>query len=247
MSDTPFTLLQISDCHLCDAHDGLYKAQSPDENILRLLPALKATKPDGIVLTGDVAEQGDRAAYERAATYFHALAPHKAWIPGNHDDRSMMSEVLSNKGFVFESVLLWGQWRLVLLDSVIDNDPAGELDDEAIALLMTQAKSDQPTLVFIHHPPLPVGAAWIDKYPLKNPQALMEAIDSNWVKAVCFGHVHQVFSETRAGVQYLSAPATSVNSQSGFDVFTPDPTGPKARWFKLWPNGRWATGVISAG
>ena len=247
MSIKPFTLLQVSDCHLTDDPNGLYRDQSPDACLQKLLPALKATRPDGLILSGDVAEEGGRDAYERAAAYLDGLAPMQTWIPGNHDDRDIMEEVFMAHGYSKGPVLEWGEWRVILLDSVLDQEPSGWLGDQSIELLTKESQSNQPTFVFVHHQPLLVGSHWIDRYPLKNGEALMAAIDSSWVKAVAFGHVHQVFSEVRDGIQYLSAPATSVNSQSGFDSFTTDPTGPKARWFKWWPDGRWATGVISAG
>ena len=247
MTHAPFTLLQISDCHLLDDPDGLYREQSPDQNILALLPALKRLKPDGVVITGDVAEQGGRAAYERFVSYLEGFCDQLAYIPGNHDDRTIMNEVFSAAGYHSGPVVNWGGWRLALLDSVVEDSPSGELGADDLACLQKLGETSEPTLVFVHHPPMAVGSAWIDRYPLTNGEAFMDCLDSAWVKAVSFGHVHQVFVENKKAIQYLSAPATSVNSQAGFDQFTVDPTGPKARWFKLWPEGRWATGVISAG
>lgn len=247
MTQAPFTLLQISDCHLLDDPAGLYRDQSPDRNLLSLLPALKRLKPDGVVITGDVAEQGGRAAYERVVSYLEGFCHHIAYIPGNHDDRSVMTEIFGAAGYDAGPVVNWGGWRGILLDSVVDGDPSGTLGADDLSQLKKLGESEEPTLVFVHHPPMAVGSAWIDRYPLTNGEAFMDCLDAASVKAVSFGHVHQVFVQNRQGIQYLSAPATSVNSQAGFDRFTVDPTGPKARWFKLWPEGRWASGVISAG
>lgn len=243
----PFTLLQVSDCHLLEDPDGLYRDQSPDQCFQRLLPALKAIRPDGIVVTGDVAEDGSAAAYERATELLSGLCATIAYLPGNHDDVDVMSKVFGQAGYQDGPILDWGGWSVVLLNSVIPDDPAGELAEDQWSILDQAQALKKPTVVFVHHPPMAVGSPWIDKYPLRSPERLMTALDPQWVKAVGFGHIHQPFSEYRDGIQYLSAPATSVNSQVGMEKFTVDPTGPKARWYRLWPEGRWATGVISAG
>ncbi len=247
MTHRPFTLIQLSDCHFLADAQGLYRDQNPDACLARLLPALKALKPDGVVLTGDLAEDGSPAAYERVVTHLNGLAEKVAWIPGNHDDLDAMSTIFGNAGYDSGPVLQWGGWRLALLNSVVANDPGGELDAGQLALLEGLADEPQPTMVFVHHPPMSVGSPWIDRYALRAPEALIERLDAQWAHVVAFGHVHQVFSATHEGVQYLSAPATSVNSQADMERFTTDPTGPKARWFRLMPQGRWATGVISAG
>jgi Icc protein len=92
-----------------------------------------------------------------------------------------------------------------------------------------------------------VDSPWIDKYPLMKPEQLWARLDETMVRFVAFGHVHQAFSGAMNGIACLSAPSTVANSQSGMKRFTLDPTGPKARWFRLWPDGRWLSGIVSAG
>jgi len=245
--DKPFTLLQISDCHLSEDPQALYRNQNPDQGLAGLVGALKRFQPDGVVLTGDLAEDGSKAAYERVIEHLGVFSCPKAFIPGNHDDPALMQDALGGAGFLSGPVLDWGGWTLALLDSTVENDPAGFLDEEQFGALEQAQSQQNPTMVFVHHPPMVVGAEWIDRYPLRQAQRFLDALDPKWVKVVGFGHVHQVFSAQLNGIQFLSAPATSTNSQAQMAHFTPDPTGPKARWFRLWPNGRWATGIVSQG
>ena len=247
MSQRPFTLIQLSDAHFLADPQGLYRNQNPDACLAQLKPALKALKPDGLVLTGDMAEDGSKAAYERVVAHLEGLAPQVGWIPGNHDDVDEMASVFGSAGYDSGPLLHWGGWRLALLNSVVENDPAGELNQDQLSLLDSLGQDPQPTLLFVHHQPMAVQSPWIDRFPLRSPEKLMNRLDPQWAHAVAFGHVHQVFSAVHEGVQYLSAPATSVNSQAQMERFTVDPTGPKARWFRLMPEGRWATGVVSAG
>ena len=241
-----FTLLQISDCHLREDPAADYRGQNPQANLERLLPACRALRPDGIVLTGDVADDASPPAYQRLVECLADTAPGIAWLPGNHDERGAMAEVFEPAGFSDGPVLEWGRWEIVLLDSAVADRPEGHVDDERLKPLK-RLSGDRPALVFIHHQPLPVNAPWIDKYPLIEAEQLWRRLDPAIVRAVGFGHVHQAFVGEKNGIACLSAPSTAVNSQAATDTFTYDPTGPKARWYRLKPDGSWQTGLISAG
>lgn len=242
----PFTLLQLSDCHLPADPALPYRGQNADAQLQRLLPACRLLNPDGVVLSGDVAEDGSAGAYRRAVALLLDLAPRAAWIPGNHDEPGLMGEIFAAAGYQSGPLLDWGGWQIVLLDSTLGDRPEGRLDDERLQPL-DRLTTAQPALVFVHHQPLPVDSAWIDKYALQEPERLWARLDPAVVKIVTFGHVHQAFNGQHQGIACLSAPSSVANSQPGMARFTHDPTGPKARWFRLWPDGRWLSGIVSAG
>lgn len=242
----PFTVLQLSDCHVSADPGALYRGQNADAALQSLLPAGRLLAPDAVVLSGDVAEDGSVAAYRRVVDMIGGLAPHTAWIPGNHDLPEAMASVFLPAGFSAGPILRWGGWQIVLLDSTVPGRPEGFLDPADLAVL-DEIEPSRPALVFLHHQPLAVGSPWIDKYPLHEPERLWQTLESRPVKALAFGHVHQAFSAVEQGISCLSAPSTVANSQPGMARFTDDPTGPKARWFRLWPDGRWLSGILSAG
>ncbi|MFP4207435.1 MAG: metallophosphoesterase [Wenzhouxiangella sp.] len=242
----PFTLLQLSDSHLAADPAADYRGQNADANLARLLPACRLLAPDGVVLSGDIAEDGSGEAYARAGELIEGLAPRMAWIPGNHDERAVMAEVFGTLGYETGPGLEWGGWQIALLDSAVPHRPEGHLDETRLAPLEA-LDEERPALVFVHHQPVPVGSPWIDKYPLVEPQQFWARLRPETVRCVAFGHVHQVFSGEHNGIACLSAPSTVANSQPGMVRFTLDPTGPKARWFRLWPDGRWFSGIVSAG
>ncbi len=242
----PFTLLQLSDSHLSADPAAEYRGQNADANLGRLLPACRLLAPDGLILSGDVAEDGSPEAYRRALQRTEGLAPQTGWIPGNHDDREVMSDIFEPAGYASGPVLEWGQWQIALLDSAKPDRPEGHLDEDRLAPLESLS-GERPAMVFVHHQPLQVDSPWIDKYPLTEPDRLWARLSPETVKIVAFGHVHQAFSGEHGGIGCLSAPSTVANSQPGSPRFTLDPTGPKARWFRLWPDGRWLSGIVSAG
>ncbi len=245
-----FTLIQISDCHFARDPQASYRGENADRNLARLQVGIAAMAPDALVLTGDISEDGSRESYQRVAEQVRPWAPLRAWLPGNHDEKSAMAEVLAEPDFTAGPVLDWGGWRLVLLDSTLDDRGDGAVDDQRLAPLdavSLSVSSDRPSLAFIHHQPMPVNAPWIDKYGMANAELLWKRLADTTVRAVGFGHVHQAFKAEKNGIVCLSAPSTVANSQAEMEKFTPDPTGPKARWYRLHADGRWQTGLISAG
>ncbi len=240
-----FTLLQLSDCHLSADPEARYRGESPDANLKRLLPACRALSPDGLILSGDVSEDASPESYRRIADLLRDLAPNRAWLPGNHDERDVMAEHLGTD-YDAGPLLKWGGWEIVLLDSARPDDPRGHLDQDRLAPLASLS-GQAPALAFIHHQPIPVHAPWIDKYGMIEPDLLWQRLDAHTIKAIGFGHVHQAFVGQHQGITCLSAPSTVANSQAETERFTPDPTGPKARWYRLRVDGAWSTGLISAG
>ncbi len=241
-----YTLIQLSDCHLADDPDADYRGKNADANLQRLLPAVRAMRPDGIVLSGDVSEDASPSSYRRVVSLLDGVSADIAWLPGNHDDREVMETELAGAGFSAGPLLNWGSWQIALLDSAVPDRPEGHLDEKRLAPL-DELDGKRPALVFVHHQPIPVNAPWIDKYPLVDADQLWNRLDPAVVRAVAFGHVHQAFRGAKNGIACLSAPSTVANSQAETEKFTADPTGPKARWFRLHASGQWQTGLISAG
>ncbi len=239
-----FRLVQLSDCHLSRDSAATYRGEDADGWLARVVEVCRGLEPDGVILSGDVAEDGSVEAYQRVVEKLDGLAERMAWLPGNHDERSVMSEVFEPAGYQAGPVLDWGGWQIVLLDSAWPGRPEGHLDDERLKPL--DALDDrQPALIFVHHQPLPVGAAWIDKLALMNSERLWTALKDSSARAVAFGHVHQVFEAEHDGIACLSAPSTVANSVAGTKKFQLRDDLPRARWFELSDNGRWDSGLVN--
>ncbi|BBI73469.2 hypothetical protein HAALTHF_30190n [Vreelandella aquamarina] len=64
------------------------------------------------------------------------------------------------------------QWRLLLLNTQVVGKPHGELGSAALSALAERLEQDdRPTLIAMHHPPVDVGAAWMDAIGLQDRDA----------------------------------------------------------------------------
>ena len=90
---------------------------------------------DVVAVTGDLVQDDTREAYERFKSLMTALDLPVYCIPGNHDVRPVMQEVLSSEPFHYcESVRL-ADWLIVGIDSCINNTAGGEIAAAELARL----------------------------------------------------------------------------------------------------------------
>jgi Icc protein len=73
----------------------------------------------------------------------------------------------------------------------------------------------------MHHHPVSVNSKWIDEMILKDAGHFNKIVQTNKrIKAVLFGHIHQVFEKEINGTFYASAPATCYQVQSNTEKFS---------------------------
>lgn len=241
------TIAQITDCHLLADEHSLLHGRHPDRTLERVLEAVRAIRPDLVVASGDLTEEGDASAYARLRRILSRLDAPVACLPGNHDDGDIMRASLVTDGVDMPGTVTLGDWRIILLDSTVAGRPEGHLGAGRLASLdwRLHDAGRHPKLVFVHHQPVDTDSPWIDAMGLTDGEQLLERLaDDGHVAAVAFGHIHHAFSTRRDGIQVLGTPATSFQALPRRPRFELDrDNGPGFRWFRLFPDGLLETGV----
>ena len=201
-----------------------------------------------LVLTGDLAQENSLATYRALGEQLGEWRPRCRLVPGNHDDREAIREAFADLvpdagpvTFSFRA----GAWRIIGLDTLLPGDDGGRLDPDQIAWLTGQlaADADAHTLIFLHHPPAPIGVAWLDAVALAAPDALVDLVRrSPQVEVLCCGHVHQEF-EGRIGATALYATSSTAFQFLRDDDEQVDPLPPGYRVLEL-DGPRWSTRVV---
>jgi Icc protein len=189
---------------ITDIHIGFDREDPSEANLLRLEKVLGhmaslTTRPDLLLLTGDLTEHGDADSNARLVEALKAL-PVPAWpIPGNHDLRDTLLAAFPAVtpmagGFVQYAVDLGGL-RLVMLDTLEVGRHGGAFCPARAAWLADELARhpDQPTLIAMHHPPFATGIPWMDAEagePWVNRFA--DAIAGHdQIVMIATGHVHR--------------------------------------------------------
>lgn len=212
----PF-FVQISDTHLFADPSRRLWSIAPDPLLDIAIDDVCALgeRPEFVLVSGDCSGDGSVASYRRLASKLERIPAPKYYIPGNHDYANVMSEVLlgaapPGKEKLVQTFETCG-WRFVLLDSAVPDEDGGSIGDAQRAWLRETltAHASTPTIVAVHHNPLPVGSRWLDAMTIADAGALVAILDTSpQVRAVLFGHVHQEFEVERGGTLYLGAPST---------------------------------------
>lgn len=210
-------IVQLSDSHLRPDEPG--RAAQFAVSIKRVTEL--QPQPVAVLLTGDVADDGVREAYETAAELLAAIEVPVHVIPGNHDDRATLREVLGAPGVGADPVqyaVQAGPIRVVACDTLIPGQVEGQLDVAWLGERLAEAPT-APTLIAMHHPPVQIGFDQMDAYGLPAAtRAELEALlaEHPQVLKIVTGHVHRAASAMIGRVPVVTAP--SVNFQLELDL-----------------------------
>ena len=217
------TIIQLTDLHLMADELGELKGvcvRDITEGVIedvRNRIGIGELDCDRIVITGDLAHDELRDTYIILRRLLGDLAPRCLLLPGNHDSRSMMRYVFPELFAPDDKFLAFSvaadNWRLIGLDSHIHGKVHGRFDSRQLDWLVQELREhvDQPTVLFMHHPPFAIGSAWINAIGLENADELMQCVTSaTQVKAICAGHVHQEFESVVNGLGLFTTPSASI-------------------------------------
>ncbi|MBU1438119.1 MAG: metallophosphoesterase [Gammaproteobacteria bacterium] len=218
-----YRLLQLTDCHLLADADGDYQQIKPYLHLKALLSTFKIQAFDALILTGDLTQDHSLASYQLLAALLHDWPSPVFYLPGNHDDPSLMAQAFGQPPFVAATTLQAHSWCWLLLNTK-GPTPAGEFcHARLLELATTLSNTSTPLWLFCHHHPLPIGAA-IDLHGLEQPQPLMDLLSKNaQVKGLAHGHCHYAYQmQHPAGFAIVGCPATSVQFTLSADWQTVD-------------------------
>jgi 3',5'-cyclic AMP phosphodiesterase CpdA len=217
MPSKPVCIAQISDLHIKPPGSLAYGRVDTAKALERCVAALNefVPKPDFVVISGDLADTPTAEEYDYLKRLLAPLNLPFAGIPGNHDSRELMRAAFPKADYAFASGPLnqrieIGGLDLILLDSNVPGKPHGELDAATLRWLddTLASPSDQPALVFLHHPPFLAGIWHMDRQNLLNSSELELIIRRHQrVQRIGTGHVHRAALTMFAGVAATICPA----------------------------------------
>lgn len=211
-------IAQISDLHLrtdgvlihnqYDTHTAVERCVA---HINRLTP-----KPDVVLATGDLTDDGSPADYARLRQLLDRLTMPCYVIPGNHDDRANLRMAFADLGYIPDSgdflhyALEEYAMRLIGLDTLLPGELGGGLCPQRLAWLEARLEEQpgRPTLIFMHHPPFPSGIRFLDSPSFEGALELQSLISAHrQIRQIVCGHIHRDISAYWAGTCISIAPS----------------------------------------
>lgn len=239
-------MIIISDSHLFESKENMLFGVNTYAATKKLTDTIRQNEesPDLLVVSGDLSEDGQKAAYQHFHNLSHDLAHASIWFKGNHDCFENIPKELQ-KTYLHQE---WhaDNWCAIFLDSSFAGEDSGVLNEKELNRLEIFLKShkDKFTLVFLHHQPLDVGSEFIDVLGLKNKSEFWRIVTPHQnIRGIVFGHVHQVFDKMYQGIRLLSTPSTSMQFKPYSTELKFDVPGYGYRTMDLGPEGELLTQV----
>ncbi|CAN5726034.1 metallophosphoesterase [soil metagenome] len=224
------TVVQISDPHLRAVADPAQG--SPDSGLRQLVELLASEQPEVVLLTGDVADDGSLAAYERAQYMVAGLGAAVLATPGNHDDPAALAEVFGRA-----KALEIGGWRLLCVNTFVPGEQFGKIDVDATLDLLGTDQST-PTALAMHHPP--VTTSTHDWFRLDGGAELVsELVRRGDVRIVVSGHLHEAFNAVVGPVSFLGCSSSFYSLKHRNDEMLLDQGHVGGLRLRLYDNGAW--------
>ncbi|MET0426129.1 MAG: phosphodiesterase [Actinoplanes sp.] len=210
--------------HVSDIHiDAGERAAERTARVVRYLAALPIP-PDAVVVTGDLAEHGAEAEYERVRELLDLNVP-VLYCPGNHDSREPYRKALlgedaggdgpDDRAYEIGGVLI------LMIDSSIPGRDDGWLADETLAWLdaTLAGRAELPALICFHHPPVTLGMPFPDSIRQFGAERLAVVVERHpQVVALLCGHAHTPAATTFAGRPLIAAPGVVSTSMLPYET-----------------------------
>lgn len=235
-------ILHLTDPHLFAASDGELRGVVTWESLNAVLDDYRdgGWAADLAIVTGDIVQDDSAAAYDRFRHGLITLDLPVLCVPGNHDVDVLMRAVCTDPPFEYCTMSVHGGWLLAGLDSRVSGQPGGEVAPAEFERLHAAIRDSGAVhaLVYLHHPPVPLGSDWLDEVGLANgPEALREFARTGHVRAVLFGHAHQAYDNTHNGLRVLGTPSTCRQFRPESPDFDVDDRPPGWRRLELTADG----------
>ena len=251
-------LIQLSDLHLVPPGKLTSKVLDTNAILEETINEILSKKDyfgqiDGLVVTGDISDDGSMESYLSAYEKLSKLNVPILVIPGNHDLRDPMRKVFhenvqfSKNSSQFDWVFEFDETLIIGLDTLVEGENFGFLEEKSLDFLSHQLSNNSGSdlVLLIHHPPIKTGIYFMDKIGLTNTSDLSECLKATNrpIKILC-GHVHGVYHGLLGIHPVVSAPSICSAFEFNRKEFAPvgfnrGPTG--YAYLETSSNGFWTS------
>ena len=242
-------LAQITDLHVSAEGSPFDLRHRTGERLARAIEHLRRLdpRPDAVVCTGDLVNEGSPVEYARLAELLAPLPMPCYLIPGNHDDREQLRAAFAHRGFLPKEGRLCyqvdlGPLRVIALDTNLPGEPGGRLGEEQLRWLEARLREHpgRLTILLMHHPPFATGIEGMDAMGLEDAAALAQVVGRHpQIERILCGHLHRPIVKRFAGTIASTCPSTgpqvALDLRPGVPVSMLDE--PTACQLHLWEDG----------
>jgi Icc protein len=222
-------ILQLSDLHqFADPDERLFGIPTREllEDVLADVRR-SGLQPDHVVVTGDHTHDELPATYAAVRGLLEPHLDRLRVVPGNHDDRAVLRAAFRDRipadgapgriTFAFRA----DDWLCLGLDTHLPGSVSGRIGADQVEWIRSRLDEHDPRAVvlFMHHPPVELGRAWLDRIGLEDAHLLQDLLAQEpRIRLVCCGHVHHESSHRLGSAEVVTVPSTGLQFSPTNDV-----------------------------
>ena len=248
-------IVQVTDCHIVTEPGRRIYGTDTFSSLRAVLKRALEKRPEAILATGDLSEDGSEGSYQRLRHLFLETEVPVYVIPGNHDSVKGINNVLLGESIKSARLVDIGLRRIVFLNSKVEGEAYGYLAEPELAFLSGALieNAKRPAVVCLHHSPTkPCPSSGCH---LRNADEFVELLNRHGnARAVLAGHAHLELTRRIEHAALLTTPASSsqcwhaqagqaVDHEDFWATHRFDPTMHGFRALTLKPDGRFDTEV----
>ena len=233
--------------HLLSCKKTLFREKNPNQTFNQVIEHIGNSewKPDALIVTGDISNDGTKTTYDRAYKKIKELRLPALCIPGNHDDRKNLIKHLPSE--FSDTLLVIKNFILIGLDSTVKSSSEGLLSSDELEKMqyLLQENTSKNVIICLHHQPVIIDSDWIDKIGLKNKNDFFKIIkEYDHIKGIFFGHIHQNYFINQNNIEIYGTPSTCRQFKPKEKNFKMDLLPPAYRRIELFEDGTIKTEVV---
>lgn len=230
-------ILHLTDLHLLSDPDERLHGIPTRELLKEVLAQIhdSGETVDHLVVTGDHAHDELTETYDDVREILRPWLDRLWQVPGNHDDRATLRSVFPDRiageaadriDFSFRA----GGWLCLGVDTQVTGEVHGRIDRDRVGWIRRQVDNHRPqgAVLFMHHPPVTLGCAWLDRIGLEGKELLQDLfVEDPRIRLVCSGHVHHESSHRVGAADVVTTPSTGLQFSAVSDepLFVQAPPG----------------------
>lgn len=243
-------IIQITDLHLCKSRElvtnGVNTYDSASAVISEIIENEKNI--DCLVISGDISNDYSIESYNHLLDLTKVFEIPICLMSGNHDSPSLLKKIADDRNIFYRNFMNFDSWGIFMFNTKKDDSPNGLLHDDELQLFdkVLSDKKFENIIIFLHHHPVLIGSASMDSMIIENAALLINRIkNTDKVKAVSWGHIHNEFYLNMGSVELFSTPSTCYQAKEKSTNFIIDPSAmPGYRRIILNNNGTINTDVV---
>ena len=248
----PINLVQVTDTHLFAQTSSKLSKINTLDTLNKVFNFIQCNEDqfDCLIATGDIAQDASLKAYQHFMLSVEKFAVPFRWIPGNHDNVSLMQRISYGTNYCHKTLKI-GNWIIVLLDTSVKHEVSGLLSEMELKFLKTtldlieREVEVNNVLICLHHNPVEVRHGWAKEIGLRNSSDFFDVIEKfPAVRCAVFGHLHQEIDIEHKGIRLLCSPSTCTQFVPNAKNFKLDSIHPGYRRLLLYEDGSIDTKVI---